>query len=265
MNQLRGERDDGSGIRSGEAGFTLAELLVTCAILGIIMAATLTAHLTGATVAAVGESKAEAQQGARAAMIMEEDLRLAGYGYPTSPQTTFTAATPTSVTFQADLVNASTQLSQPVNSGDRTLTVVNTSALAPGDTVYLLNGDVWEALTVLLNEGPQRLRVRTGAVNAYPAGTQVGRPRLITYSWSAATQRLSKDAGDGNGLQPFADGIPTFQLQFYDPNDVLIPVANLPTRLGTIRRIAVTMSAQSSVSLAGGAFTVNSSVRPPNL
>lgn len=46
------------------------------------MTAAATVQMTGTTVATIGESKAEAQQSARAAMIMEEDIRLAAFGYP---------------------------------------------------------------------------------------------------------------------------------------------------------------------------------------
>ena len=35
--------------------------------------------------------------------------------------------------------------------------------------------------------------------NAYGQGIQVGRPRLIAYTYTAATRTLTKDAGDGNG------------------------------------------------------------------
>ena len=264
MRRLCLLRDRARRVGGGQDGFTLTELLVTCAIIGLIMGATLAVHLTGMTAATVGESKAEAQQGARAAMIMEEDLRLAGFGYPAALQTTFTAASPTSVTFNADLLNASTKLSQVVNNGDTTLNVASGNSIASGDTVYLINGDQWESLSVQ-SATPTTVTVTTGATTSYPAGSQVGRPRVITYSWNAATNRLSKDAGDGNGLRPFADGVQGFQLQFFDTNDALIPAVNLAARLNSIRRMSISMSALSPVSPAGGAFTVHSSVRPRNL
>lgn len=246
-----------------ERGFTLSELLVTCAILGIIMAAAATVQMTGATVATIGESKAEAQQSARAAMLMEEDIRLAGFGYPSS-QTKFTAASQTAVTFWADLLNASTTLSQPVNPGDRVLNVVSGNLIGTGDMVYVINGDQWESLTVTSTTATT-VTVAAGAANAYPVNTQVGRPRLITYSWDGATRRLMRDAGDGNGLQPLADGVQAFQYQFFDTTDTAIVPAALPANLGNIRRMAITMTARSTVSAASDAFTVTSSVRPKNL
>ena len=69
-------------LRRDQRGYTLTELLITVAILGLVMAAVLAVQMTSNTMFLRGENQAEAQQGARAAMLMEEDLRMAGYGCP---------------------------------------------------------------------------------------------------------------------------------------------------------------------------------------
>jgi len=69
MNALNAPRRD-------EHGFTLAELLITIAILGLVMAAVLGVQLTSSTMFLRGENQADAQQAARAALLMEEDLRM---------------------------------------------------------------------------------------------------------------------------------------------------------------------------------------------
>ena len=96
-------------VSSNQRGFTLAELLVTTAIVGLVMAAVLSVQMSGATISQTSSNKAEAQQSARAAMMMEEDLRAAGYGYPPSqsqitppvggavPANIITAASPTAM------------------------------------------------------------------------------------------------------------------------------------------------------------------------
>src|SRR3989442_6144729 len=66
-------------------GFTLTELLVTLAIMGLVMAALVGVQVSGNTLVLTGENQAQAQQAARTAMLMEEDLRLGGYGYPPAP------------------------------------------------------------------------------------------------------------------------------------------------------------------------------------
>src|SRR5213078_1067517 len=107
-------------------GFTLTELLITMAILGLVMAAVLGVQLTSSTMFLRGENQAEAQQAARAALLMEEDLRMVRYGCPdlgcpTPPpagaQQKFTAASVNAITFWADTLNVSTQLSAAVAAG----------------------------------------------------------------------------------------------------------------------------------------------------
>lgn len=253
-------------VPDNQRGFTLVELLVAIAILGLVMAALLTMYMTGTTIGLTGENKAEAQQTARAAALMEEDLRLAGYGYPPPPQLppTITNASPTLITFWADVANASTTLTATANAGGAVLNVVTTAGINAGDTIYLINWNQWQTRTVT-GVGATTITLAAGPATAYPAGSQVGRPRSITYSWNAATQTLFKDAGDGTGLQPLATGIQAFQLTYFDANENQILPANLLANLANIRRIAITLTAQSAAALNRGTFTINSTVRPRNL
>jgi prepilin-type N-terminal cleavage/methylation domain-containing protein len=284
-------------LRRDQRGYTLAELLITVAILGLIMAAVLAVQMTSNTMFLRGESQAEAQQGARAAMLMEEDLRMAGYGCPdngcpTPPpgpgnQQKITAASATSITFWADTLNASTTLScnpvpvppaMCVNVGATTLPVADASGIAVNDRIYINNGGTWETKTVTAKAGND-LTV-AALTNAYPQGVQVGRPRQITYQFASTT--LSKDAGDGNNLQPLATGITGTTVTtcdinavpiagaggftFCDTNDVVIAAGNLNANLANIRRIQIQTTTQSATSAAGpGTFTINTNVRPRNL
>jgi hypothetical protein len=92
----------------------------------------------------------------------------------------------------------------------------------------------------------------------------VGRPKAITYSWTSGT--LSKDNGEGGGLQPLADGIQAFQFRYFDVWDAEIPPASLAAHLGDIRRITIGVTAQESAGRAGlQAISLSSSVRPRNL
>ncbi len=278
-------------VRGDQRGFTLIELLVTIAILGIVMAAVFTIYATGNTVGLTAENRAEAQQTARAAMLMEEDLRLIGYGCPpagcltpppAAPQFMITAASATAITFWADLTNTSTPLTANLNAGANVVNVVAGAGLgfAVGDTVYLINGAQFARHTVAAT-GAATITVNPAVACpppapstpcpppplAYPQGAQVGRPRLIIYSWNPATLTLSKDPGDGTGLQPLATGIPNFNLRYFDTNDAEILPANPvgAANLANIRRIQISMTAQSAAALNRGIFTLNSSVRPRNL
>ncbi len=267
--------------RRDQHGFTLVELLVTLAILGLVMGAALTVYMTGDTIGQTGQNKAEAQQAARAVMLIEEELRLAGYGVPPSLTKFVNDATgstsSTEVTFLADVANASTTLSANVASGNTTLNVESVAGVAVGDAIYLINGDPYVKLNVTsVNVAPKTIGVQAGPLAAscpqeaavgycFPRGAQVGRPRQIRYSWNAATQTLSKDGGDGTGLQPLATGVQNLQFRYFDTGDVEIQPVNLALQLGNIRRIQITVTAQSAAARNRGTFAMTSSVRPRNL
>ena len=249
-----------------EQGYSLAELLVVCAVLGLVMAGVLTLSMTGTTVALSGQNRTEAQQGARSTLLMEEDLRLAGYGFPASTvaNPVFVAASATSVTFWADLTNTSTTLSAPAAAGASTLTVTSGAGFANPDLIYVINGGQWETTTVV-SATATTLTLNAGLVatpNAYPAGTQVGHPRQITYSWDGVGT-LSKNAG--TGAQPAATGVTAFQLSYYDSTETLIPTASLSANLANIRRVVISMTVQSAAAQNRSTFTLNASIRPRNL
>jgi len=256
--------------RTGERGYSLAELLVVCAVLGLVMAAVVSLYMTGSMVALSGQNKTEAQQGARGTLLMEEDLRLAGYGYPANATATpvFTAASSTSVTFWADLSNASTTLSAAVASGANSLPVVSAAGLAGSNVIYVIGGSsgssnqgMFETATVASVAGTN-VTLTGGLVNSYPAGAQVGYPRQITYSWDGVST-VSRNSGAG--AQTVVTGVTAFSLSYYDSTETLIPSASLSTNLANIRRVVISMTVQSTAVQNRGTFTLNASVRPRNL
>jgi type II secretory pathway pseudopilin PulG len=247
-----------------EQGYSLAELLVVCAVLGLVMAGVLTISMTGNTVALSGQNKTEAQQGARSTLLMEEDLRQAGYGFPTNTPATpvFVSASATAVTFWADLTNTSTTLSAAASAGATTLPVVSGAGFAAPNVIYVVNGGQWETATVASATATTITLSGAGLVNAYPAGSQVGRPRQITYSWDGVGT-LSKN--DGTGVQPAVTGVTAFQLSYFDSTETLIPSGSLSANLANIRRVAISMTVQSAAAQNRGTFSLNASVRPRNL
>ncbi len=76
----------GGRVRADQRGFTLAELLVAIAILGLVMGGILTLLMTGNQSYLTGSNQAEAQATIRAALErITLDIREAGYG-PTTDQ-----------------------------------------------------------------------------------------------------------------------------------------------------------------------------------
>ena len=271
--------------RGNQRGYSLTELLITIAILSLVLAAVLGVQMSSNTMFLRGENQAEAQQGARAAMLMEEDLRMAGYGCPdtgcpTDLTTLNYSATGTrvkiaegqgsSITFWADTLNASTMLTANVAAAATTLNVADASTIAVNDRIYLNNGGAWETLLVTATTGTAPGTLTVGALtNAYPQAVPVGRPRKIIYSVANGT--LSKDAGDGTGLQTLATGVQNLTFAYFDTNDAPIALTGAPAKvpsasLPDVRRVRVSTTTQSTTSAAGpGTFTINTNVRPRNL
>jgi type IV pilus assembly protein PilW len=85
-------------------GLTLAELLVTLAVLGLLLAAVGTMLLAGQRAWALGAARVEAQQSARVALErMATELREAGYDPAGAGLAAIVLAEPERVTFQRDL------------------------------------------------------------------------------------------------------------------------------------------------------------------
>jgi len=249
---------------SGQTGYTLAELLVALAMTGLIMVGVATLYITGQGIYQAGANQAQALQSSRIAMAtLEEDLRLAGYGFPSvANQPKITAATPTSITFWADLTNGSTSLTNDVAVGNTILQVTSTAGIKAGDTIYLINGGQFETPTVV-SVTATTITINPAAGAAYPRGAQVGRPTLITYTWNPDTQMLDKNAGEGAGLEPVASGIPFFQFSYFgvqgiDNDAPLTPPITSPAN---IRRIQIQMRVQS----IGEQIVMTSDIRPRNI
>jgi len=244
-------------------GFSLPEFLVSCGVLGLVMAGVAGVLATGRQVSVEGDNRAQAQQTARAAMIIEEELRLAGYGFPAAQQKIL-AASPRGITFWADLINASTRITANANAGDTILNVASGTGFAVGDVIYLMNSDQFWTVSVSSASATTIVVPNPGVPVALPQGVQVGRPKQIRYLWNGI-DTVFKDAGTGLGFQPLATGVTGFQLTYFDTSDVAIPVASLGASLNLIRRVVVTLTAQSAGTAEVRSFTLTSSVRPRNL
>ncbi|MFQ5533130.1 MAG: PilW family protein, partial [Candidatus Methylomirabilales bacterium] len=246
-------------------GLTLVEILIATGIFLVLLFGIYSIFESSRTTHAAGDARVDVQQNARLAMeITATDLRLAGYGFPPGAGA-ITAATPTSISFWADLTNGSTILTSDVSPGDATLTVEDTGGIKVGDIIYLINGAQSEQLTVsVVGPGTNTVAVTSGAVAAYPAGAQVTRPKLIAYSLNGGS--VQKDDGEGGGVQPLADNVQTLQFRYFDESDVEIPAGSLAANLANIRRIRILVTVQSPPGwVRPQAYTLRSDIRVRNL
>ena len=268
-------------------GFTLIEILIALSTFLIVLFAVYTSFESSQATYAAGEQRADIQQSARIAMeMMSADLRLAGYGFPTGAGA-ITVANPTAISFWADLNNASTVIVADVGAGNITLSVQSAAGIQAGNVIHLINGTVSEQRTVAaVNTGvnPHTITLTAATTNAYPWGSQVGRPRLVRYCWhdnpnldgfappaacgALVANTIYKDEGDGGGLQPVANiqnfqvGAANFltQMQYFDANN------NATATPANIRRITITVGMQSPPGAwRQQAFTMISDIRARNL
>jgi hypothetical protein len=274
----------------GAGGFSLIETLFAAGAFLIVLLAVYLGFESSHRTYGSGQRRVDIQQSARIAVeLLETDLRLAGYGFPNggadcdadlNPDNAIMVANATFIAFCADLLAASTIIANlDVNPGDTTLSVQDASRIQPGDTIFLINGLRWQPLTVqAVNTGanPHTITTTAGTAEAFPWGSQVGRPLPVRYCWydspdadgipapaacaGLPANTLYRDEGVGAGLQPLATNIQRFQLQYFDANDVA--TAN-PV---DIRRITIALTAQSPPGWwRPQTFTIASDVRPRNL
>jgi len=266
-------------VRPDARGFTVMEVLIALCIFLIVLFAVYSSFESSRATYAAGEQRADIQQSARIAMeLVSADLRLAGFGYPVGAGNAITAATPTSITFWADLTNASTIVdTNNVNPGNATISVTDASGFAAGDTLYIINGGQWDQVIVsavntaaiphtisISDVGGVQCKDITGVACplpwSFPWGSQVSRPRLIQYSWAGDILSKDDDMGDALPLQPLAGNIQNFQMVYFDANN------NAPAASAGIRRITVTVGVQSPPGWwRQQAFTIVSDIRLRNL
>ncbi len=242
-----------------------------------------------------GEQQADLQQNARIAMDrIVRDLRLAGYGFPVggtncagaAVPSAISVATATSITFCADLNNASTVIVADAVAPTTILSVQNATGIQAGNIIHLIKGTVSEQRTVAgVNTGvnPNTITLTAATTNTYPLGSQVGRPRLVRYCWydnpdldavappagcGPDANTIYKDEGGGGGPQPVANirnfqvGAATFltQMQYFDDDN------NLTAVPANIQRISVTITIQDAqTGSKAQPFILRAEVRPRNL
>jgi hypothetical protein len=271
-------------------------MLMATAISSVILLALYLLYDVNQVTFVKGEQQADLQQNVRIAMDrIVRDLRLAGYGFPTGGTncagvvvpSAISVAAATSIAFCADLNNASTVTVTNAPATSMILSVQNATGIQAGNIVYLMDGAVWEQRTVQsTNTGanPNTITLTTATTNAYPAGSQVGRPRLVRYCWfdnpdldgvpppagpacGPDANTIYKDDGAGGTLQPVASfrnyqvGAATFltRLQYFDENDIATATP------ANIRRISVTVTIQDAQpGSKAQPFMLRTEVRPRN-
>jgi prepilin-type N-terminal cleavage/methylation domain-containing protein len=194
---------------NNERGFTLAEMMVVCAIVGLVMASLLGLVMSGQQAYWYGTTQVDAQQNARVAIerIMK-DIREAGY-YPQNPDTA--PATCTAV---------------PCYTFNAVGTGLSSSSLV---LQYDWNGDG---------------AVASGAVND-PVLCATGaacRGERVTYSFASGAVTRQEPGVNGGAAETLASGISSMSFGY------LAEDGTTTTAAAAVRTVTVTVTAQTATN-----------------
>ena len=270
---------------ASEAGFSLVELLVTMAILGLMMAAVLGIYTVTQRSMLIATAAEDAQSVARSTLDrLLTDLRLINAGRGTPSGAILAGSSATSIVFLGDVDNDTLDafgndatLAAAAAAGAKTVTVSSATGFSVNEWFSVANGATSETQLITGVAGTT-LTLGAGLTNSYPVGSIVRSVETVTYAWDPASGALCRNVG-GLCVVPFPNNLtiatiatnpPGFQLFTYwtSWNGPIPPaqITDLSTQLNRdlIREIRVTITGQARMGDQTRARTMSASVRPRN-
>jgi len=253
-----------------EDGFSLAELMVVCAIVGIIAAGILGVSQVSLQSYLRANALENAQTGARAGLArMTADLRMLGSCWEgaTGSGPTITAAAATSITFIGDVDgdtldnngNENTLAAAAV-AGDTAITVTRSTgmngrpAFAVGAYACLKSGGAWEVRQITAVAGTT-ITLAVALATNFPAGSTVRSVQTVTYALVGTTLTRSVNGG---AAAVIANGVSGLTFTYLDGQNPPVVTGVL----GNIRQIQVSIT---TTGANGTVRVMNTTVRPRSL
>lgn len=240
----------------GDEGFTLLEVLIVVAILGLIVSAVFSVYSVSQSAYLRSSGLADAQQENRVGIDrMATEMRLAG-AYWASTAVPITAANATSITFRGD-VNGDTVdssgneilLAANAASGATSITVSGTigrdgtNPFAPGKYVYLGNGTTNEVSQIAVGYASgATIPLVTALTNAYLAGSIVRTVETVTYLFNSGTTSITRSEQGGAALT-LVGNAKGMTLSYFDGSGNSLGAS--PT-LSSIREIGISITTTGS-------------------
>ena len=290
---------------SSDSGYTLVELLIVTAIVGMVAAGIVGVYQVSQGIYTRATGLEDAQSGARAGLDrMASELRLIGsywFGAATSAQgNAIIAATPTSITFMANVDNVDAL--SVINGAEATpsSTATGTSvplSLSAADTadafrIYVANPETNNDYIYIANGGGREVRRITGIddgntltltpalSSSYPVGSIVRDVKRITYARDTVANRLTRTQG-GSGADPVVDNVTGLTFTYYGTTGCTDPgctgctgtgatgggaLASTPPDPGLIGEIRIELTVQGTVQgPERNSRCMTTRVRPRNL
>lgn len=266
--------------RSGESGYTVVELLMTVALVGLVAAAVAGVYQVSQQSYMRASSLEEAQDGARVGLDrMANELRLIGsfWAGAVGAGNAITAASPTSLTFMASVTDlymlnqSALEARVPIGSTASGMSVpLSISAsdtadafrvygnAALNDFIYIANGGTREVRQIN-TIGGNTLTLATNLSLAYPAGSLVRDVKTITYARDAAASTLTRAQG-GSGADTIVENVTGLTFTYFDTAGGALPAS--PPNPALIGAIQIDLTVQGA---DGSARLMTTRVRPRSL
>ena len=263
-----------SRILTGEKGYSLPELLVTMAMIGIISLSVTQLIRVSVQTHTRAASLEFSQMGARAGLNgIATDLRYLGsyYSRVAGAGAAITVATATSLTFLGDVdgntldaAGGENTLAAPANAGSTQMTVIRATdpsgnpAFGVGGWVYVGSGSTGEVVRITAVAGTVISFPQPGLVKTYPAESRVRSVETVAYTFNAPpTGTLTRRI---NGGEPavMVDNVNGLAFTYY--NGANPPAVTADASL--IRQIDVGVTVTQP---DGGSRTMATRIRPVSL
>jgi prepilin-type N-terminal cleavage/methylation domain-containing protein len=214
------------GIMNNQRGFTLAEMLVVCAIVGLVMASLLGLVMQGQQAYWFGTTQVDGQQTVRVALErMAKEIREAGY--EPQPGETDPTACPSTTNYPLYTGGVPCYKFVPITS--------------PSATALTLQYN-WDGSTCAVPCSPINTVALVSDPMNCPAGTCRG--EQVTYSLSGANLRRQESVVDAAPVV-IASGITALTFTYRDENN------NVTAATDQIRIVEISLTAQTATQ---GAF-----------